>query len=183
MVHLFLLLYHPEEQVGDIFCDGKLKPVMDWDMQQPEHLVALRNRFETTPTALCGLFSTTVKQAGYSKWRHVLGEVNAVQKQERHFYGLFGFLACKKQDLRQQSKQPQVSLRIHNALRWLRSHNHLYTDFFTKYEMLFKFVRPQFINPALLDSQNMPLDQLREDEAVGVAFPMNCGAGELNTTK
>ena len=43
----------PEQQVGDIFCDGKLKPVMDWDMQQPEPLVALRNRFETTQTALC----------------------------------------------------------------------------------------------------------------------------------
>ena len=167
----------PEEQVGDIFCDGKPKPVMDWDMQQPEPLAALRNRFETTQTAVCGLFSTTVKQAGYSQWRHMQGKVSAVQKQERHFYGLFGVLPCKEQDLRQHSKQPQVSLRIQNTLRWLRSHNDLYTDFFTNfftnYETLFRFVRPQLVNPALLDSQNMPLDQLLEDEAVSMAFPID----------
>ena len=114
-----------------------------------------------------------MKQAGYSQWRHVQGEDNAVQKQGRHFYGLFGFLACKEQDLRQQSKQPQVSLRIHNALRWLRSHNHMYTDFFTNYETLFRFVRPQFINPVLLESQNMPLDQFLDDKAVGMAFPVD----------
>ena len=162
-----------EEQIGDIFRDGELKPVTEWDMHQPETLAVLRNRFETTQTALCGLFSTTVKHAGYSQWRHVQGEVNAVQKQERHFYGLFGFLACKEQDLRQQSKQPEASLRIHNALRWLRSHNHLYTDFFSNYETLFRYARPQFINPARLEAENMPLDRLLEDEAVGMAFPVD----------
>ena len=162
-----------EEQIGDIFRDGELKPVTEWDMHQPKPLAVLRNRFETTQTALCGLFSTTVKHAGYSQWRHVQGEVNAVQKQERHFYGLFAFLACKEQDLRQQSKQPEASLRIHNALRCLRSHNHLYTDFFSNYETLFRYARPQFINRALLEAENMPLDRLLEDEAVGMAFPVD----------
>ena len=83
---------------------------------------------------------------------------------------VFGFLACKEQDLRQHSKQPEASLRIHNGLRWLRSHNHLYTDFFSNYETLFRYARPQFINPALLEAENMPLDRLLEEEAVGMVL-------------
>ena len=162
-----------QELVGDVFNNGQLKPVAEWDMSQPEPLAALRNRYESTQIALCGLYSTTVKQASFAQWKHVQGEVNAAQKQDRHFYGLFGFLACKEYDIMKFSTQPEVALRIHRALLWLRAHNHLYSDFFSNYETLFRYVRPGFINPEMLEKQNVALDVLLEDEAVGMAFPVD----------
>ena len=45
--------------------------------------------------SLCGLFSNTVKKASMSQYHHLQGEVNAIKKLDRHFYGLFGFLAMK----------------------------------------------------------------------------------------
>ena len=36
-----------------------------------------------------------------------------------------------------------------------------------------RFVKPSFINPALLEEQNIPLEKLLEDEAAGMAFPLD----------
>ncbi len=35
------------------------------------------------------------------------------------------------------------------------------------------YVKPSFINPALLEDQNIPLERLLEDEAAGMAFPLD----------
>ena len=38
---------------------------------------------------------------------------------------------------------------------------------------MFRFSKPAFINPVLLENQNIPLERLLEEEAVGMAFPVN----------
>ena len=45
--------------------------------------------------ALCGLFSDTVKRASMSLYQHLQGELNPIKKLDRHYYGLFGFMAVK----------------------------------------------------------------------------------------
>ena len=65
--------------------------------------------------------------------------------------------------------------RIKQALTWYRSHNHLYSSFYSNYETLFRYVKPQFgcINPELLAKSNLSLEQILEDEAAGMAFPVD----------
>ena len=70
------------------------KPVEDWDMNFPQEIPDLSNKYETGQVALCGLFSNTVTQAGMSQYSHIQGEVNSITKLE-HSYGLFGFMAIK----------------------------------------------------------------------------------------
>ena len=87
-----------DQHVGDIFDeDGSVKPVSDWDMAKPEPISALANHYEKHQISLCRLFSKTVRDAGVSQYKHIQGEVNSVKKLDRHYYGLFGFLACKSQ--------------------------------------------------------------------------------------
>ena len=42
----------------------------------------------------------------FSQWRHVQGEVNAMHKFDRHYYGMFGFLAIKEEDINVFSDNP-----------------------------------------------------------------------------
>ena len=89
-----------DQYVGDIFSkDGSVKPISDWDMKKPEPISALRNHHERHQVSLCRLYSKTVKDAGVSQYKHIQGEVNSVRKLDKHFYGLFGFLACKSESL------------------------------------------------------------------------------------
>lgn len=163
-----------DQYVGDVTsANGELKPVSEWSMEKPQPVAALQNRYETGQVALCGLFSTTVKEANVWQWKHVQGEVNSIHKLDRHYYGLFGFLACKETSFAEHSTNPESSLRIHSALGWLRTNNHLYSSFFSQYETLFWYVKPKFVNPQLLEKQAMSLDQLLQDEAVGMAFPID----------
>ena len=97
----------------------------------------------------------------------------SIRKLDKHFYGLFGFLACKSESLYDHSPNPQSSLRIHRAINWLHSNNPLYNKFFTEYETLFRYVKPGFINPTLLEDQKIPLKNLLEEEAIGMAFPVD----------
>ena len=164
-----------EQHVGDIFGDSvsDVKPVLLWDMTMPEPIKALCNKYETGMVSLCGLFSDTVKKASMSQYQHLQGEVNAIKKLDRHYYGLFGFMAVKDSDIFTNSPDPHSSLRIKNAIRWFRANNHLYSSFFAHYETLFRYVKPGFINPALLEEQNIPLERLLENEAAGMAFPLD----------
>ncbi len=130
---------------------------------------SLRNR----PSFPSGLFSTSVKDAGFSQWKHVQGEVSAIHKLDRHYYGLFGFLACKEESIASSISTPRSSLSIHRALKWFKQHNHLYESFFANYETLFRYAKPSFINPELLKCQEIPLEDLLEDEAIGMAFPVD----------
>ena len=164
-----------EFQVGDVFSSDPtdLKTVVEWDMQKPEPVAALRNTYETGQVSLAGLFSTAVRDAGFAQWKHVQGEVNAIHKLDRHYYGLFGFLACREEGIVASSDNPQASLRIHRALKWLKSQNRLYDSFFANYETLFRYAKPGFINPELLEHQDIPLEDLLEQEALGMAFPVD----------
>ena len=163
----------PHQYVGNVLSDdGDLLPVEEWQMKMPDRLSALRNQYERGQVSLCGLFSTAVKDAGMSQWRHIRGEVNAIHKLDRHFYDMFGFLACKDNSISAYSSNPESSLRIHRALQWLHRHNHLYSSFFSNYETMFRYVKPKFINPLLLEKR-MPLQDVLQDEAVAMAFPVD----------
>ena len=96
--------------------------------------------------------------------------MNAIKKLDRHYYGLFGFMAMKDSDIFTTSPDPCSALRIKKALKWFRANNHLYSSFFAHYETLLRFVKPSFINP---EEQNIPLEKLLEDEAAGMAFPLD----------
>ena len=64
-----------ELYVGKVKMDGKNLPVEQWDMQYPKEILALKNQAEHCQVALCGVFSTVVKDAKKHQWRHIQGEV------------------------------------------------------------------------------------------------------------
>ena len=99
--------------------DDDLLPVQEWQMKRPSVLAALNNQYERGQVGLCGLFSTTVKDAGVSQWHHIQGEINAIHKLDRYYYGMFGFLASKDNSINAYSPNPKSSLCIHQALQWL----------------------------------------------------------------
>ena len=68
---------------------------------------------------------------------------------------------------------PESCVRICNAIHWLQKNNHLYSFFFAHFETLFCFIKPGFVNPSLLEEQGITLDKILEDEAVGMAFPVD----------
>ena len=166
-----------EMHVGRVFgADmSDVKPVPEWDMTIPYDVIALCNKYETGQVSLCGLFSDTVKKASMSQYHHLQGEINAIAKLDRHYHGLFGFIAVKDSDIYTHSPDPSSSLRIKKALKWFRTNNHLYTDFYAYYETLLRHFKPNFItiNPDLLEQQNISLEKLLEDEAAGMAFPVD----------
>ena len=164
-----------EQHVGHVFGDNgtDIKPVPEWDMTVPKPLKELCNKYETGQVGLCGLFSDTVKKASMSQYQHLQGEINAIKKLDRHYYGLFGFMAIKDADIFTHSPDPCSSLRIKRALRWLRANNHLYSSFFSHYDTLLRFVKPSLLNPNLLEKQDIPLERLLEGEAAGMAFPLD----------
>ena len=79
--------------------------------------------------ALCGLFSTTVKDAKQHKWRHMQGEINSLHKLDKHYYGMFGFMMMNEQVNEQLTQHPEASERVRKALSWLKGNNHLYKNF------------------------------------------------------
>ena len=163
-----------DQHVGDVYTDDHdVKPVSEWCMSKPKPIAALSNNYERQQISLCRLFSKTVKDAGVSQFKHVQGEVNSGRKLDRHYYGLFGFLACRSEDIWEHSPNPNSSIRIHHAVNWLHKNNPLYATFFSEYETLLRYVKPSFINPALLESQNLSLKHLLEEEAIGMAFPID----------
>ncbi len=99
--------------------------------------------------------------------------MSAIHKLDWHYYGLFGFLACKEESIASNSSNRRSLLSIHRAPKWFKLHNHLYESFFANYETLFRYAKPSFINPELLKRQEIPLEDLLEDEAIGMAFPVD----------
>ena len=78
-----------DQHIGNIFTQGPATParaVKDWDMRLPAVVMALKlkNLYERGQVSLCGLFSTIVKDAGMSQFKHIQGEVNALHKLDRH---------------------------------------------------------------------------------------------------
>ena len=108
-----------------------------------------------------------------TQYRHLQGEVNAITKLRKHYHGVFGFLAVKDNILAL-SPSPASSLHIKSAVGWMHANNHLYSKFFSQYETLMRYCKPGFINPKLLEDQSIiSLEKLLEDEAAGMAFPLD----------
>ena len=53
-------------------------PIDKWDMAYPNEILSLQNQIECNLVALCGIFSTTVKDAKQHQWCHVQGEINSL---------------------------------------------------------------------------------------------------------
>lgn len=121
-----------DQHVGDVYTDNhEVKPVSEWCMSKPKPIAALSNNYERQQISLCELFSKTVKDAGVSQFKHVQGEVNSGRKLDKHFYGLFGFLACRSEDIWEHSPNPDSSIRIHHAVNWLHRNSPLCYFLFT----------------------------------------------------
>lgn len=142
-------------------------------MKLPEEISTLHNQYEIGQVSLCGLFSTTVKDADPSAFHHMQGEINALHKLDKHYYGLFGFYAINEKALKTLQCNQDSAFPIHRALCWFGNNNHLYNSFLSNYEILFRFKKPGFINPSLLDDQDIPLSRLLQEEAFGMAFPLD----------
>ena len=118
----------PELHVGDVIVVTSLVANQSQSgICTSKPIAALQNTYETGQVSL-------------AQWNHVQGEVNDTHKLDRHYYGLFGFLACNKQSIEGNSSNTAPSLRIHRAVKWLKGNNHLYASFFTKFETLFFFM-------------------------------------------
>ena len=63
------------QHVGSVCYSQKV--VEEWDMSVPSPMSDLRNQYEKGMVSLCGLFSTTKKEASVSTFKHIQGEVNS----------------------------------------------------------------------------------------------------------
>ena len=141
-------------------------------MELPDALDNLSNEYEKRQVSLSGLFSTTLRDVTPTQSWHVLGQVYMGHRLDRHYYGLFGFLAASEEDVKAHSKKPQSDIRILRALKWLKDNNHLYRDFYANFETMYRY-QPQsvLVNPSLLDQQQISLQDLLQQEAIGMIFP------------
>ena len=104
------------------------------------------------------------------QWRHIQGEVNALHKLDRHYYGLFGFMLINEPISDDSVKYPEACERIRQALHWLKKNNHLYKDFMARFETLYRYVRQDVVNPEALKLDH---NEILESEALGLAFPVD----------
>ena len=65
-----------------------------------------------------------------------------------------------------------IQIQLSELRSWYRSHNHLYSSFYSNYETLFCYIKPQFgcINPDIIAKVKLSLEQILEDEVAGMAF-------------
>ena len=68
------------------------------------------------------------------------------------------------------TKYPEAAERIHQALQWLKRNNDLYKTFLSRFETIYQYFRPEIVNPEVLKLNE---DKILEDEAVGMAFPVD----------
>ena len=102
------------------------------------------------------------------------GQVFSGHKLDSHYYGMFGFLAVSEEDIKHHSKKPETDVRVQRALKWLKKNNFLYIKFYAHFETLYRFQpRSALINPSLLEQQHIGLEDLLQQEAIGMVFPSN----------
>ena len=164
-----------EQHVGDVLLpppSNAPKRRVLWDMKLPVPLDQLANDYEKRQISLCSLFSTTVRNVTPTQTRHMQGQVLTGHKLDSHYYGLFGFLAVSEENIRSHSKKPESDMRVQRALKWLKNENHLYNDYYAHFETLYRFQpRSVLLNPRLLDEQHIALEDLLQQEAIGMIFP------------
>jgi len=64
-------LKHPSDYKFHIGKVDEALPTEEWDMIYPEAILNLKISIEQSQVALCGIFSTTVKDAKRHQWRHI----------------------------------------------------------------------------------------------------------------
>ena len=144
--------------------------VTEWDMVYPPEVTSLKSEAEKCQVALCGIFSTTIKDAKKHQWRHIQGEVNALHKLDRHYYGMFGFLMIKETITEKLTKYSGACERIRIALNWFKKKNNLYKQFLARFETMYRYLRHDVVNPDILKGSQ---DKILESEAIGMAFPVD----------
>ena len=73
------------------------EPAKLWDMRKPQPITQLNKNGHVS---LCGLLSTKVKKLPYLNNNTLLVRLTAKNKLDCHFYGKFGFLAVKEDDIK-----------------------------------------------------------------------------------
>ena len=156
--------------VGKVKTKGQPLPINKWDMAYLNKILSLQTQIECGQIALCGLFSTVVEDAKKHQWRHVQGEVNALHKLDKHCYKFFGFMLMNEKVSDQLTKHPDACKRVRKALSWLKQNNHLYETFMARFEIMYRYLRDNLVNPEIL---NLNYPEILEQEAVGMAFPID----------
>ena len=85
--------------------------------------------------------------------------------------GYLVFLACKNESIYEHSPNPPQEFTVQSIGSTLIIIS--IRNFFSEYETLFRYVKPGFINPALLEDQKVPLKDILDEEAIGMAFPVD----------
>ena len=164
-----------EQHVGDVLLpppSSAPKRTAFWNMKLPDPLDQLAHDYEKRQIGLCSLFSTTVRNVTPTQARHMQGQVFSGHKLDSHYYGMFGFLAVSEEDIKHHSKKPETDVRVQRALKWLKKNNFLYIKFYAHFETLYRFQpRSALINPSLLEQQHIGLEDLLQQEAIGMVFP------------
>ena len=93
---------------------------LECDMGYPPQVMCLKTEFEKCQIALYGIFSTTVKDAKRYQRRYIQGEVNALHKLDKHYYGMFRFLLMNEKVSADCSNNSDAYERIRVALQWLK---------------------------------------------------------------
>lgn len=61
-----------DQHVGHVFdASVNAKPIHEWDMTFPVEVQSLANQYERGQMSLCGLFSSTVREASMTQYRHL----------------------------------------------------------------------------------------------------------------
>lgn len=141
----------------------------------PKEMENLKTPYERGQVSLCGLLSTTLKRADPFRkvWPHIPGEVNILHKLNRHYYGMYGFLVAKEKPLEKEGSHQRIAA----ALKWLKSNNPLYANFFSNHETLYRF-RPE--NPlsvafaqGVKDAKGGPLEEQLGQETAALVVPFS----------
>ena len=100
-----------DQHVGDVHLpahSNRPRASENWNMELPGAIANLANDYEKRQVSLSGLYSTTLRDATPRQSRHVLGHVYTGHREDRHYYGLFGFLATKEVDIKNKVKKQKV---------------------------------------------------------------------------
>ena len=79
----------------------------------------------------------------------------------------------KEKDFLNATRNPSSALWFQAAIKWLKRNNNLYKEFFSNYETLFRYKKPGFINPDILENQHISLEKILQDEAIAMTFPVD----------
>ena len=80
--------------VSKVKTKSQLLPVNKWDMAYPNEIVSLQAQVEYSQIALCGPFSTEVKDAKKHQWHHVQTSLKISYKVYKWWESSRGCLLC-----------------------------------------------------------------------------------------